>query len=333
MILKNLKIYFFIKISFFVLFHNYAIALITADIIEKNIITNDKKISNNLKKVLNLTSIYPKDDSITEALHWIDGTYDSQYSWIRNDKTERWEIERNINISDDNLDDIIKIINENIGFKKEVAPINKNYNAILFLGSTLDRVRDRLAYLNQNIDDGKINPTMTYLIGGERVLSEKIYETKEELFNKKNGLISFNNDYKIPRILPELKDEREMLKLVFSQSLHPLLKNKIAIVFIEKEANQNRSFLKNKLKYFFNEYSWNFKDGKYLLISHQPFVLYQKLIVEKVCKEEKDKCQGLEFESIGSCSKETIHSVVEKRKYVSRLLDTLGRTVLLISQK
>ncbi|WP_397601502.1 hypothetical protein [Silvanigrella sp.] len=206
MILKNLKIYFLIKISFFVLFHKYANALTTADIIEKNIITKDNKISNNLKKVLNLTSIYPKDDSLSEALNWIDGTFDSQYSWIKKDKTEFLDIERNINISDDNLDDIIKLINKDIGFKKEVAPINKNYNAILFLGSTLYRARDRLAYLNQNIDDGIINPGMTYLIGGERVLSEKIYETNEELFNKKNGIISFNSDYKIPKILPNLKD-------------------------------------------------------------------------------------------------------------------------------
>ena len=75
-------------------------------------------------------------------MYWIDGTYDTQYSWIRKDKKEFLDIENNINISDDNLDDIIKIINEDIGFKKEVAPLNKNYNAILFLGSTLFRVRD-----------------------------------------------------------------------------------------------------------------------------------------------------------------------------------------------
>ncbi len=319
MILKNLKIYFFIKISFFVLFHNYAIALTTADIIEKNIITKDKKISNNLKKVLNLTSIYPKDDSITEALYWIDGTYDSQYSWIRKDKKEFLDIEKNINISDDNLDDIITIINEDIGFKKEVAPLNKNYNAILFLGSTLYRARAKLAYLNQNIDDGTINPAITYLIGGERILSEKIYETNEELFNKRNGIITFNNDYKIPKILPELKDEREMLKLVFSQSLHPLLKNKIAFVFTEKDTNNSKVLTSNKIKNFFNDFAWNLKEGKYLLITQQPYVLYHKLIVEKICNEEKDKCQGLEFESIGTCSKETIGSIVEKRKYVSTM--------------
>ena len=187
--------------------------------------------------------------------------------------------------------------------------------------------------IHQIIDDGTINPTMTYLIGGERLLSEKINETHEELFNKKNGIITFNNDYKIPKILPELKDEREMLKLVFSQSLHPLLKNKIAFVFTEKELNNSKVLTSNKIKNFFNEFGWNLKEGKYLIITQQPYALYHKLIVEKICKEEKDKCQGLEFESIGSCSKETIGSIVEKRKYVSRLLDSLGRTLLLISQK
>ena len=124
-----------------------------------------------------------------------------------------------------------------------------------------------------------------------------------------------------------------MLKLVFSQSLHPLLKNKIAFVFTEKELNNSKVLTSNKIKNFFNEFGWNLKEGKYLIITQQPYALYHKLIVEKICKEEKDKCQGLEFESIGSCSKETIGSIVEKRKYVSRLLDSLGRTLLLISQK
>ncbi len=72
------------------------------------------------------------------------------------------------------------------------------------------------------IEKQKIFPSVTYLIGGERTLSDKTWE-REQLYNKKNGIISFRNDYKILRNPIEIRDAREMLKLVFSQSLHPKL--------------------------------------------------------------------------------------------------------------
>ncbi|BBH53406.1 hypothetical protein JCM31447_18490 [Fluviispira sanaruensis] len=328
--MKNRINYLIIFLTLFS--YNNISAKTTVEKINENIINSDQTVSKSVQRVLNLCGIFPKNYSLNEVLIWVKGDKDPKYSLVRQPGEERWEKKENLIIKNEDLDEIIEIILNEIGLGQRIEPSLSNYNGILFLGASLPSVRERLKYLNANIENKKILPVTTYLIGGERKLSEKIGEGEEQFYNKNNGIIEFRSDYKVPKTPLKITDEREMLKLVFSQSLHPKLQNKIALSLSEKDPNEHRATTKSTIKYFFNDYFWNLKNGNYIVISNQPFVLYQKLVMQKICKLYiENQCNGIHFDFIGSeLTLNKSYSVDEKRKFATKLLENLAQNLILL---
>lgn len=263
---------------------------------------------------------------LTDIIPTINGDLDPQFSWRQKPNPtsnslpppERWEMMGNF--SKKQAEMIIDICLNDLGLKSRISPRQKHYQGVLFLGAALPRVRTRLAFLNGLVDHQEIDFTKIYILTGERPLSKAAGETSQCLIDRHNNLLSIHPEWQPPKVLPH--DEGDMIKMVFDQSKHPHLKeDQIALIYTPKRKGEARATTETTVFKWLEQTQP--KDGLYLAISNQPYVLYQELVIRRCLLQAKRhdiqiECVGPQADFSG-----TPPSSVQQQAAV--LLDNLNR--------
>jgi hypothetical protein len=219
-----------------------------------------------IKKLLDYFGIAYEDsfDGIIEA---------TQKHWVRKPGQERWQMEKVI-VQDEAY--VLSLIND-LNLIQEVTPKKKHYTHVLLLGSTLTTFQKRLEYLHSLFEQG-IQFGTIYCLSGDRPLDPAI--------EKEDVLIAMKKNHE-----PTPKNESEMMQFVMEHS--PFGKNlaKIPIVYVrcpmKKEGRPNTA--DTLLKWL----ELHPKKGSILVISNQPFIQYQHLVVQ-TCVDN-----GFDVETVG----------------------------------
>jgi len=282
---------------------------------EKRYVLEDKskfisvagEISQPIVKLLGLNGIRIASENMNDEKNWpeaklyldskkldkvvaaIQGRIDPSINWLGDTRKERWESDSlKPQLSLYEAESILQICQDMLSLNAKKYP-HSNPQAILFLGSTLLGVRERLAYLNELYDHQQLSPTIPiYILTGERSLDPSIGETKEKLLDSKNGVISFRSDYQPKDI--SVDDEGEMISQVFSQSRHKdLHEDRLRLVYSSKGTGR-RATTESTLVQWLKEYVP--PSGTYLAISNQPYVFYQESVINRVLQQQgrKDIC-------------------------------------------
>lgn len=264
--------------------------------------------------------------SLEEIAPVVNGDANPRISWRQKPKPledkkqiERWEMDADL--TPDQIKNVTDIILNKLELKKEVLPKDKAYAGTLFLSASLSTVRQRLAFLNALIESKNPQLGKIYVLMGERSLSEAAGETKENMFNARNDIVSFVSGWSPPHSIPT--DEGDMMKLVFDQSRHPSLKNEdIQFVYAPRRKGEVRATTASTLAKWLEEV--NPPAETYLAISNQPYVLYQELVILR-CLLEANR-PDIHVEAVGSKMTEPAYARTESQEAAS-LLDYLNRII------
>jgi hypothetical protein len=297
----------------------------------------NNQATDDVVKLLGLTGIRIQNDSLLPEKEWpeasltlksrsleeitdaVQGRVNPEIAWKRSNNKERWEMTLTMPISEKQIQQIESIYTK-LGFFNEAKPQTTTYRGILFLGSTLSSVRKRLAYLNMLIDSKNYNFSHIYVLSGERKLDKAIGESQESLLNPKNGEITFRSDWKGHAELPD--NETDMIRIVFDQSKHLSLKND-GIIFVHtlKKEGQTRATTETTVYQWLEE--CHPESGLYLAISNQPYVLYQKLVIQKALL--KAGRSDIRVQVVGPETLRKVPDGSQKKQSVAVLLDNLAR--------
>lgn len=262
-----------------------------------------------------------KSRSLQEITDAVQGNIDPEVAWKRPSHLQRWEKISSFSFSLDQITNIRDICINRLGFLEEIFPKEKNYKGVFVPGGILQWVRLRLAFLNKLIDTNLNKPKYIYTLTGDRHLCAEAGESKESLLNPNNGAIPFHPNWIAPSQLPTI--EAEMVKLVFSQSKSPEIKDEdiISIHFSEKDCKPFAITEKTIKQWLEKNHP---APGTYLIISNQPFVLYHQLIAQRVLLEAKRT--DIQIESVGAA--EGLASTSDPKKQeeeIAIILDNLAR--------
>ncbi len=297
----------------------------------------NNQASDDVVRLLGLTGIRIKNDPLPPEQSWpeakltlksrsleeitdaVQGKIDPNVAWKKTNTQERWQMKLAIPLSKDQLKNIQDIGLNRLGLAQEINPKVKHYKGVLFLGSTLTSVRQRLAYLNKLIDSKNFTFYPVYVLSGERTPDKAIGETQEALCDPNNGEIQFREDWKGPVDFPN--NETDMIKVVFDQSKNLSLKNEdVIFVHTLKKEGQIRATTETTV------YQWleqcRPEAGVYLAISNQPYVLYQEVVIQASLL--KAGRRDIQVEVVGPAKSSKLQYKNQERE-TAVLLDTLSR--------
>ncbi|MBY0461912.1 MAG: hypothetical protein K2Q34_01870 [Alphaproteobacteria bacterium] len=319
--------------SIFLYFHSKTSSLISTPFFNKY-----GQASDDVVRLLGHTGIRIQNDSLPPEENWpearltlksrsleeitdaVQGNINPEIAWKRPCSIQRWE-QIPSSFSSKQLLLIRDICFNKLGFSQEILPKERNYRGIFVPGGILSWVRLRLAFLNKLIDTKLDRPKRVYTLTGDRHLCPQAGETKESLLNSNNGEILFHSNWAEPTQLPTT--EAEMMKLVFSQSKSPYIKDEdIVSIHFSKKDHKPFAITEKTIKQWLEQNAP--AAGTYLLVSNQPFVLYHELIVKRVLLEAKRT--DIKIESVGSAEGLASKSDIKKQEQeISIILDNLAR--------
>lgn len=264
-----------------------------------------------------------KTRKINEIDDVLQGKVKPEVTWYQG-KAQRWNMRPKMPLTNQKAKEIIKQCLEKFDLGTACYPREKHYKGVLFLGSLLSSVRQRLAFFNELIEKNAISFDKVYVLAGERKLEVGCGETTAKLLKGDNAIIPLKASWKVPQKLPT--NETEMIKLVFDQSAHPLLTpERVQFVHSLKEKGHPRATTKSTAEKWIQEYQP--EPGTYLAISNQPFVLYQELVVRRNMLENNKEIQ---IEAVGpGISLETIanYKMKNPKNKAAVLLDNIAKIV------
>lgn len=239
-------------------------------------------------------------------------------------KTQRWDMRLKLPLNNQKAKKIIQVCFEKFDLGKSVYPKQKQYKGVLFLGSLLSSVRQRLAFFNELIENNAISFDKVYVLTGERKLEPGCGETAAKLLKGDPHLIQIKTSWRMAKQLPT--NETEMVKLVFDQSAHPLLTpERVKFIHSLKEKGHPRATTKNNVEKWIQECQP--ENGTYLAISNQPFILYQELAIKRNILANKKE---IEIEAVGpGVSSPTLanYNIKNPRNKAAVLLDNIAKIV------
>lgn len=311
---------------------------------EPNVLSNKQQITDPFVRVLGLAGIRIKDDYLQQEPNWpkakltlssrrleeinqaIQGKKDPNVSWLING--ERWQTNgiSYLNSTPIQSKAILDLILNDLQFGKAMFPKQNRYTGILFLGSSLTNVRERLKFLNLCLDKYNLIFGKVYILTGIRPLEPTIGETKESLLDPKNT-IPVRQDWKPLDQLPT--DEGPMIEWVFNQSRSKKIKKEqIETIYAGIGKGRQRATTRTTVEQWLKT---NPKNGLYLIVSSQPFNLYQKLVVQNTLLANNRP--DIKVEVIGDAFAEKSYGLKFSKdnpnginKYAAIALDNIART-------
>lgn len=306
----------------------------------KNPFFDDNGLATNaLVELLGETGIQIKDDvrkenwpqpllmlktrQINEIDEALQGKTNPKVAWHQG-KTQRWHMRPKVPLGDQKAKEIIQLCFEKFDLATARYPKEKQYKGVLFLGSLLSSVRQRLAFLNELVEKNAITFDKVYVLTGERKLEPGCGETAAKLLKGDPHIIELKSSWQTPKKLPA--NETEMVKLVFDQSAHPLLTpERVKFVHSLKEKGHSRATTKSTTEQWIQEYQP--ENGTYLAISNQPFALYQELVIKRNMLANK---KDIQIEAVGpGISPETIanYNMEHPTNKAAVLLDNIAKII------
>ena len=278
------------------------------------------EVSQAIKDLLELTGIKVKDYQLETVTNAIQGKSHPEQSWLRTG--ERWKITSKL--AEEVGEKIVSIILNDLKFGEEIYPNNPSTaEGFVLFGSSLKTVRQRVAFLNALVREKSIPIKPIYLLGGERPLSAEQEETKDSIFDADNGIVTFRPNYNIPKLLPIINDERDMIAIVADQSIDEQWQSEITSLPTPKEGSAPRATTETTLKTLLS--NPDLKKGHYIAISEAPFIEYQQVVTNRTLMMS-GKNHDHTIEVVGRGTKSNAHDKqFSKSQQAGVLLDTVAR--------
>ncbi len=260
----------------------------------------DSVISATLLSILEITGVKHMGtlDSIVEC---------TQKAWLRPAGVERWQMEEVFEALHDRLLPYfieMRLING-------VKPSKRDYDYAILYGSTVQRMRDRLAYLLQLYNEGYRFKRLV-LFTGQRPLDAKI-ESPEIIFDRNNKVLPIRDDYMMPVDCP--KTESDAIRFLLDATILPVeFKDTVTVEFVESPMQKTGDGKPRRPTTADTIMQWLSKNpnpGSMLSISNQPFVEYQHTVSKTLLPE--------------TFVVETVGGPAERPVKVGLFLDTLAR--------
>lgn len=196
----------------------------------------------------------------------------TQNSWLRKPGKERWEME---NIYTPEIQTTLLNCCERLGMINEIKPAQKHYKYAVVLGATVQRVRTRVLYVLNLINQGY---TFEYvvLLGGQRPLDPSIESTEILYNNDKNFIIKAG--WNKPATAPGT--ETGMMKMVVDQIAWPDNFN-APFIFVDaplKNMPDGKVLRPTTGDTFATWRSTKPEASSTLVVSHQPYIGYQDMV-------------------------------------------------------
>ncbi|MBY0353908.1 hypothetical protein K2W90_06105 [Candidatus Babeliales bacterium] len=211
----------------------------------------------------------------------VDVVAKTQAQWLRQVGKERWEMSELLVARQNEFLSIL----ERLGFIAEQQPTKKSYDYALLLGATLSRVRLRLGHLvklwNQGIRFDKL-----VFLSGQRAL-EKDFEGEDALLSLTNIDLPIRKDWQFFGSLP--KTEMEMMRFVYDQAEIPELMRAVSVTFVDSPMRQrvDGTWVRPTTLDTINDWLvMSPQHGSCLVLSNQPYVLYQHSVVQTALPQE-----------------------------------------------
>ena len=228
--------------------------------------------------------------------------------------TERWDFKLPSKLAKPHImEEIIHCCATELGLLNAIYPKDTTYNGILFLGAALDRVINRLEFLNKSYNNGLQKNVPVYILTGERALAPKAGETwrkLQELFPEDR-----------PEDLQSIQDEQKMVELVFRHKCATDIQT--IMVAGSRDPIHTRATTSSTFETFLDIYTIEKKPYTFLAISNQPYVEYQKTAMENILR--KRGLNNISVEVVGSESSLETLSIMKRSNYVAILLDTIAK--------
>ncbi len=256
----------------------------------------DNQATDALVRLLGMTGIRIQGDTLQPDNHWpeaklvlssrsleeitraVQGKIRPEVTWLIPPTQERWQTQglRYINFSKEQAYIILNLVLKELKMGEEITPLRSKYEGILFLGSTLKNVRERLNLLNNYIEKERFTFEEIWALTGERSLDPTVGETFENLLDPKGSIPLRTGWKKTPEMLFPTSEE-QMVEWVFKQSCSNRISLELVkMVHAPKEEGRKRATTKTTVEAWLKE---NPKGGNYLAVSTQPFGLYQLLVL------------------------------------------------------
>jgi hypothetical protein len=241
----------------------------------------DDVLTPQLFSLLELTGVEIQEQtlpSIVEA---------TQKSWLRKDGIERWEISE---FYTQNQQREIADLCDKMGFFQEVQPKERHYNYCCILGAALPTARARILYAKELWERG-IRFDQIILLTGDRDLDDRIDKVPELEVYPHNEAAAIGLLYRILPLPDEMKD--------------------VPMTLIETpKIGSKRPSTSDTVAQWMNQ---NPQPGTCLFVSNQPWIKYQRAVVEPQMRK------AISFEVVGP------QASTSYRKRASVMLDNIAR--------
>lgn len=207
----------------------------------------------------------------------------TQEKWLRPLGRERWDL-TDTDLFKEKRNEILSIV-EKLGFIKEIRPSGKAYEAVLLLSASDINLIKRINYLTQLMFSGIHYKKVYFLTGGIVMLHDDNY------FHELN--LKTNTD-------------TELIETLYKQS--PLSKLDVEVISIKAKKKRPRPNTEDTIRAWVEK---NTQEKKLLVISNQPFVLYQDKVIKRVLGDLHHV--------------ETVGDQIEPLVKIAVLLDTIAR--------
>ncbi len=240
--------------------------------VKSHIMQEKEIISQSLLKILEITHV-EHDGSLSNIVAA------TQRVWLRSPERERWEF----NYAFENARNELLPYFDQLGMTQEIIPKEKIYDYGVILGTTINALRRRFAYLFRLYESGVIFKKCV-IITGERSLDPTImvgdhpddseYESREEMFKRNNKLLPIRADWREPEFVPAT--ESEMAHMLFEQAVLPKgFRENVVVEFVDTpmqkmgDGTWRRPNTGDTIKLWLKS---NPKAGTVLAISDQPYI-------------------------------------------------------------
>lgn len=283
----------------------------------RNLLTQDRNVSEPVKTFLKLTGISIKDDlhndepnrpktvltissgKLQEVVSATQGKIDPTISWLM--KGKRWEMYNPI-LTPTTAKRILKTGLQDLGFRDPVYPQKKEYKGIFLLGSVASRFHERVIFANQLPQNG-ISFKNIYILTGKRPL---------EMFERE--YFSF---------LENINDEGEMTLAIFKKDINPKLQENYTYVYSEAPFGSDRATTESTMQALMK---YRPEPGTWLAVSNGYFIPYQALVIQNYLDKIYPAFR-IKVEGVGPADTTSLEGI-EDRELINKasiFLDNLSR--------
>lgn len=241
-----------------------------------------------------------------------------QHFIVRHGTQERWDVKTAEWMKDPTQHIPILAALKTLDMLDAIPPTLKNRDAICILGSTYLDIKTRLTYTKNLLKQKKLQGRWLILLTGERYLTPD-----------KNGIYLDGNEQKLIQLANHLKKdlteltETDLMKEAYNASLlHEKFQNRVALINTPK-GHLPRPTTETTVTELCQWLTQHPNIQSITFISNQPYVAYQKAVIEHTFTTQNIK--NIDIEVIGSpCKIGTSH---HRAKAINDIIQDLGSRI------